>query len=281
MKVGLVLSGGFLKGAYQIGALRALSESPLSREISCVSAASIGAINAYAYMTDKLDLAERMWRSVKYGPRCSVRSIVRSGYFESALSELYSSEDVIRCSFSFPLVDLAEKRLVYWAFSNHQRNAVDYLRASVALPFCGAPVRIDGKDYCDGGLVDNIPINPLLNEKNDITICMYFDKYNYIFDVSEQDSEILKITFADDSIIRNSLCYEPSRVEKMISDGYRRMSEALRTVAGGTVDPEIMKSRISVWNGENTKIHQPKVNGDVIISNFNRLLSLISGFGNH
>lgn len=30
MRIGLVLSGGFLKGAYQVGALRALAENPLA-----------------------------------------------------------------------------------------------------------------------------------------------------------------------------------------------------------------------------------------------------------
>lgn len=170
MKIGLVLSGGFLKGAYQIGVLRALSENPLNRRISCVSAASIGAINAYAYMTGKLDLAEKMWTSVKCKSQCSVRSIVRSGYFDNALSDLYSRNDIIRCKFSFPLFDLSERKLVYWDYSNNCKNNADYLRASIALPFCGAPVRIDGKEFCDGGLVDNIPIKPLYNEKPDITM---------------------------------------------------------------------------------------------------------------
>lgn len=43
MKVGLVLSGGGAKGAYQVGVLKALRE--LGTRIDAVSGASIGALN--------------------------------------------------------------------------------------------------------------------------------------------------------------------------------------------------------------------------------------------
>ena len=43
MKVGLVLSGGGAKGAYQVGALKALQE--LGTTIDVVAGASIGALN--------------------------------------------------------------------------------------------------------------------------------------------------------------------------------------------------------------------------------------------
>ena len=49
MNVGLVLSGGGAKGAYQIGMLRALEELGISRQISVISGTSIGAFNALAY----------------------------------------------------------------------------------------------------------------------------------------------------------------------------------------------------------------------------------------
>ena len=44
MNIGLVLAGGFAKGAYQIGALRAIREYFEPEDIEYVSASSIGII---------------------------------------------------------------------------------------------------------------------------------------------------------------------------------------------------------------------------------------------
>ena len=53
MNIGLVLSGGMGKVAYQIGALRALNEFIPLKEIKYISFASVGVLNGYAYATDK------------------------------------------------------------------------------------------------------------------------------------------------------------------------------------------------------------------------------------
>ena len=47
MHIGLVLSGGMGKGAYQIGALTAIDEFFNPSEFEYVSAASIGVLNMY------------------------------------------------------------------------------------------------------------------------------------------------------------------------------------------------------------------------------------------
>lgn len=49
MKIGLVLSGGGAKGAYQIGMMRALEELGISKQIKVISGTSIGAFNALSY----------------------------------------------------------------------------------------------------------------------------------------------------------------------------------------------------------------------------------------
>ena len=61
MNIGLVLSGGMAKGALQLGALYALSEFIPLEEIKYVCCASVGTLNGYAYMTNKLEQAKKMW----------------------------------------------------------------------------------------------------------------------------------------------------------------------------------------------------------------------------
>ena len=53
---GLVFSGGGTKGAYQIGAIKALKEIGIS--VKAVSGASIGAINAAMFVQNDIELLE-------------------------------------------------------------------------------------------------------------------------------------------------------------------------------------------------------------------------------
>lgn len=64
MRIGLVLSGRMGKGAYQIGALAAINEFFDPTDFKYVSAASIGVLNTYAYLTNNLSQASNIWKSV-------------------------------------------------------------------------------------------------------------------------------------------------------------------------------------------------------------------------
>ncbi|PKN80690.1 MAG: hypothetical protein CVU48_01165 [Candidatus Cloacimonetes bacterium HGW-Cloacimonetes-1] len=49
MKLGLVLSGGGAKGAYQLGVWKALEENGLAKHVVAVSGSSVGALNAIMF----------------------------------------------------------------------------------------------------------------------------------------------------------------------------------------------------------------------------------------
>ena len=59
--LGLVLSGGGGKGAYQIGAWRALIELGWDSRIQAVSGASVGALNAALIGCTDYTQAEALW----------------------------------------------------------------------------------------------------------------------------------------------------------------------------------------------------------------------------
>ena len=63
-KIGLVLGGGGAKGAYQAGALKAMKEANLIKNITYVSANSIGTINALMFMSDKIDESYDIWLKI-------------------------------------------------------------------------------------------------------------------------------------------------------------------------------------------------------------------------
>lgn len=64
-KLGLVLSGGGARGAYQIGVWKAMREVGLDRHVRAIAGTSIGAINAALFLQGDFHLAEQAWFSVQ------------------------------------------------------------------------------------------------------------------------------------------------------------------------------------------------------------------------
>lgn len=63
-KIGLVLSGGGAKGAYQIGMLRALEEAGIRKEQLVMAGTSIGAINALLYALYDVDAIRKFMNAM-------------------------------------------------------------------------------------------------------------------------------------------------------------------------------------------------------------------------
>ena len=62
MEYGLVLAGGGVRGAYQIGVWKALKE--LKIKVSVVSGVSIGAVNGALFVQGSKTKAERLWNKI-------------------------------------------------------------------------------------------------------------------------------------------------------------------------------------------------------------------------
>lgn len=79
--IGLVLSGGMGKGAYQVGALSAIREFFIPSDFEYVSAASIGTLNTYAFLTDNLGKAKSIWENVNLqGNKRFITSVLKSSF---------------------------------------------------------------------------------------------------------------------------------------------------------------------------------------------------------
>src|ERR1700690_524331 len=63
-KVGLVLTGGGAKGAYQVGCLKALRKAGYTN-FSAISGTSVGAMNAILLAAGKLEAAEEAWTNLR------------------------------------------------------------------------------------------------------------------------------------------------------------------------------------------------------------------------
>ena len=67
---GLVLEGGGAKGAYQIGAWKAMREAGV--RIKGIAGTSVGALNGALICMDDLANAEKVWETISYSSIMSV-----------------------------------------------------------------------------------------------------------------------------------------------------------------------------------------------------------------
>lgn len=191
---GLVLEGGGGKGAYHIGAVRALNE--MGVEISAVAGASVGALNGAMIVQNDVEKAYQLWYDmnpsmvIKSGTEETPESgnfnltiagikkvVLEKGLDVQPLAELLRKvidEDKIRKSpidFGIVTVDITERKPVEIYKENiPQGKLIDYIVASASFP-AFKPAVIDGKKYLDGGFYNNLPIN-LIRDKgcNDVIV---------------------------------------------------------------------------------------------------------------
>ena len=272
-KVGLVLSGGMAKGAYQIGALKAINEYFSFDDIAYISSSSIGVLNAYAFTANKLKLIEDTWRDVCFeGTSKLITSVCKSAFLQYSIKNLADATDHISPYFYTTLYDLKTNTLSYSNLSEARvEDRTLYLKASVAMPFYSKALKIGENAFLDGAIIDNIPVYPLQNHPIDYLICIYFDECNYIFENENLNKKIIKLIFSDKSIIKNSIYMDKKSIDYMIENGYCQTKEILETIfSRGTEDLEYIYRKIALYNQfhANSKL---RISGDMLISNCNRV----------
>ena len=78
---GLVLEGGGAKGAYQIGAWKALKEAGI--HVKGIAGTSVGALNGALIAMDDFEKAERIWETIHYS-RVSYFFLINHFFNEAA-----------------------------------------------------------------------------------------------------------------------------------------------------------------------------------------------------
>lgn len=162
-RTGIVLSGGGARGFAHAGALKALNEQGIYPEVlSGVSAGALaGTLYADGYKPDEiLDIFLHidLFKLLKFtgfrlgllqpdGLRKVLENTLRAKKFEELKMPM-----VIGCTD----IDLAET--TYFS----EGKILDALIASMAFPFLIKPQTIHGHQYVDGGLMNNLPVQPLV-----------------------------------------------------------------------------------------------------------------------
>ena len=278
MNIGLVLAGGMAKGAYQVGALKALREYLCPSDISYFSSASVGALNTCAFMYDRLDVAEDIWKKICIGKkRVYLNRLAQSDFLQNTIKDICKLGNGLKKDLFVPLLDLKNRAIEYTNFAALSQDIMPkYLKASVALPVVNESVEINGKYYLDGGFGDIIPVYPLLDKEIDYIICVYFDDCCYTFEDPEFDKKVIKITFPPKRTLRDSLVFEKDIIEEMFVDGYYRAKEVLdRAFLNGTEDLPYILNAIEEMNGEQ-KEKKLRLTIDVMATGLNKVMGQLT-----
>ncbi len=164
MKIGIVLSGGGIRGIAHFGVLKALKDKNIS--LSMITGTSAGAI-AGALFANNVD----PYDSLQIFQETKLLRILRPAFRSPALLNIESAIPLFKKylphnsfeNLQIPLVIAATNfnkgKLVYFKEGDLIRKVL----ASGCIPGVFTPVMIDGQYYVDGGVLDNFPIQPLLN----------------------------------------------------------------------------------------------------------------------
>lgn len=248
---GLVLEGGGTKGAYQIGAYKALRD--LGLEFQGVTGTSIGALNGAYILQNDIEVMEDIWLTYDYTHFMNVdeefyekyknidftarninsvfelinKAARKEGIDISPLRQLLENtlnEEAIRKSNKdFGLVTVWWDRKInphpLYLEDIPQGRLVDYLIASSSLPIFQIE-RMDDKLYLDGMFFDNMPVSLLENKGyKDIVVIRLIDDFLGKRNLSKHQDSNLKIIVPSE-YLGGSLNKDKDNVEKNINLGY-------------------------------------------------------------
>lgn len=202
MKKGLVLEGGGTKGAYQIGAYKALRD--LGMKFTGIAGTSIGALNGALIIQDDDKVMEDIWINYDYKSFMNIDEDTYERYknIEMKAKNFHDVVDLINKARKNNGIDISPLRKLlqekidedkirqsnidfgittaYWDGKIFPKllytedipkgRLADYLIASASLPIFQLD-KLDDKLYLDGMFSDNIPINMLAQKGyNDIVV---------------------------------------------------------------------------------------------------------------
>ena len=189
----IALEGGGAKGAYQVGAWRALEDAGI--RYNAVSGTSVGALNGAMMAMRDLPNAEKLWKDIRFSQVMNVddetmdrimkldfenfdqvknalrtiRDIVKAGGVDveplrNLLAEWVDEEKIRQSGVAFflPTYSLTDREaLEVVAGELPEGELAGMLLASAYFP-AFKQEQISGKNYTDGGFVDSVPITPLI-----------------------------------------------------------------------------------------------------------------------
>ncbi len=279
----LVLAGGGAKGAYQLGAWKALREIGIT--FNAIAGTSIGSINGALIASDDYEKALEMWNnvSVEKGIRLSgelpdsenlfskknwgvlfKEFILKGGFDASPTAEFisdYIDEEKIRSRnipFYIMTVQMTQgvtPREISLA-EIPEGELIDYLMASSNIPLATG-IGPEGEKFLDGGVYDNVPVMPLKKRGyNKFIVLDISNIKGFAHSMDLLNSQLVYIRPYDAEMLGASFDFDPETNEKRILMGYLDAKKAFSFLLGKIYyfEPDVFRFMANKY-GPDTLMH--------------------------
>lgn len=256
MKIGFCCAGGGARGPYQVGVAKALAELGIWDDISAFSGTSIGAVNCAFLSNVGIGRTIELWQNISEDDikttEGTFKRIIRENinipekglYNISALSnyitqnlqfetlkdkEVYvtlseggvASESIIGLiKSSYDHFIKRNSKVIYARLGSQSREKIiDLIVASCSIPIVFPPVTIQNKKFYDGGLYDNVPVEPLVQCGCDTIIVAHLHLLDFIDKAKYPKIRFIEIRHG--TTLGGLLNFSPNRVTSLVELGYQ------------------------------------------------------------
>lgn len=256
---GVALEGGGARGAYHIGALKALNE--LGIKIDGIVGTSMGAFNAAVYAQGDFDRLYNFWTNTSSGIVVGVKDNEITKFINKKLdlNSLKYWANYVKTNMSQGGMDVGKLKDVYGMYVDEKKlrkskmdfglatysitdlkplymtkekiaegKALDYIVGSSYLPVFKSETLVDGKTkFLDGGFYDNCPVKILLDKGYKDIIEIRTDSIGIKRSYSKKDLNVIIISPSKD--IGSILFSDKYKMNSNINMGY---FDTLRVMKG-------------------------------------------------
>jgi len=233
MKLGLVLSGGGIRGAAHIGAIKALEENGIKADIVAGTSAGsmVSVLYALGYKSNEMyEFLKKHAKTImgmtpkyllsnfkeNYGIK--VKGMISGVNIEKIFNGISKEKNIKKIS-NIPMpiaivsTDLLHSKKVVFTndktlTDNHYLGDIDIgkaVRASCSVPGVYTPVEFKDYQLVDGGLFDNLPVEDAKKMGADKVIAIKFNiknnrKYNALYNIAMQSLDLMTDNLIQENI---------------------------------------------------------------------------------
>lgn len=256
---GLVLAGGGAKGAYQMGAWKALRE--MNIRFDAIAGVSIGSINGALIAQDDFDKAMEMWQSVSIDKGVNIteslpdpdnlfskknwgalfKEVIKKGgidaspmgsYIHNYIDEAKIREKKIPLGIVTVQLNQKASGLELFIDDIPEGELIDYLLASSSIPLV-TNIGPEGEKYLDGGVYDNTPVMTLRKRGyNKLIVIDIANIKGVAYNLNFANSHVIYIKPYDTDDLGAAFDFDPELNKKRMQLGYLDTKKAFGELSG-------------------------------------------------
>lgn len=234
MKVGIALSGGGARGIAHLGVLQALEDHGI--EVTHISGASAGSIGAAFYahgyspkailrIMDNTNLLKLAW------PAFSTRGLLSISKSERVYKKYFPKDSFEDANIPLYVATTNLNTGMPEIFTSNSLSQA--IMASCSIPFIFDPVKIGAHHYVDGGILNNLPTEPL------IEVCDFVIGSNVSPVVPEEElggpksmiERVSMLTLSSNVLSSSKLCdlyLKPNELRKFGTFDFKKSAELFK-----------------------------------------------------